>query len=141
MERWLKERCSQVQTHSVDVNKPLVPTEIKCETITTSEGLKKLAARIRQTSQMSLTAITDGINPVFNNLVGLGIAVAENEAYYIPLSLQSQSADLFTVSALHSQISSSSFVAEIAPLLYSISLILANSGCATKTVFSKSLNM
>jgi len=122
VERWLKERCSQVQTHSVDVNKPLVPTEIKCETITTSEGLKKLAARIRQTSQMSLTAITDGINPVFNNLVGLGIAVAENEAYYIPLNLQSQSADLFTVSALHSQISSSSFVAEIAPLLHSKSI-------------------
>ena len=116
-EKWLKERCSLVK--SLDVPKSI---EKKYSLITNEESLKKLSLRIKETTKMALSIVSDGPNPTFNNLQGLGIAVTEGEAYYIPVAGEDTIADLFS-QPQQACVSKDAFNRLIAPLLSSKSVL------------------
>lgn len=121
LEKWLTERCNQVQH--------LAPAAlaVKNYTIVDNESsLQKLSDRIRQSGEMALAAATDGANPVFDNLTGLAIAVVPGEAYYLPLDSNNAAAgnlDLFAAAPNQKQITSELFDRYLRPLFASKSIL------------------
>ncbi|MFH2055154.1 MAG: 5'-3' exonuclease H3TH domain-containing protein, partial [bacterium] len=65
-----------------------VPSDLKqdYQTVDTEAELKKLVQRIKQVGIFAFDTETDGLDALNCRLVGISIAVAEGEAYYIPLA-------------------------------------------------------
>jgi len=120
VEKWFEQRCNAVGKQLT--TKQEIVTDYK---IVASEGdLANLSMRIRETEVMSLVAVTNGNNPIFDNLVGMAIGVAQGEAYLIKLSeLQESVQDLFARQESKWGLSKKDFERYLKPLFLSKSIL------------------
>lgn len=118
VEKWLSERCRQVSEH--------IPQEIikKYTLVNDEQGIKALASRIKAENLFALAAFSSGINPLFDNLEALSLAVKPGEAYYLPLKVQtSGNMDLFAATDNKKHISQDLFVKYLVPLFADSSVL------------------
>ena len=86
-------------------------------------SLKELVQKIKQSSQMAVSIISDGSNYVFDDIVGLAISPSMGESYYLPLNKETQSDDLFAISSKTKQISENLFNQHLKPLFEGKSIL------------------
>lgn len=98
-EKWLSERCSRFAEgdENQQQNTVFKSLEKKYELITDQKALENWAAKIKNAGLFAFDTETTGLNPVFDKIVGLSLAVAPGEACYIPLChVSARKADLFS---------------------------------------------
>lgn len=98
-EKWLSERCSRFAEgdENQQQNTVFESLEKKYELITDQKALENWAAKIKNAGLFAFDTETTGLNPVFDKIVGLSLAVAPGEACYIPLChVSARKADLFS---------------------------------------------
>lgn len=98
-EKWLSERCSRFAEgdENQQQNSVFKSLEKKYELITDQKALENWAAKIKNAGLFAFDTETTGLNPVFDKIVGLSLAVAPGEACYIPLChVSARKADLFS---------------------------------------------
>ena len=117
IDKWLIERCAQVAEQA--------PQEVlkTYQTTTTEEDLRILAAEIRQNGAFSFAIISDGADPVFDELQGLSIASAEGKAYFLPLEKQAEKLDLFSAVPQQTGLNAKNFNAFLKPLFEAKSVL------------------
>jgi DNA polymerase-1 len=74
---------AQLQAASPDESAPVI--EGHYETITTGEGLARIASAIRETGSFALYSVMDIEDPIRAELVGLAVSWVEGVSAYIPL--------------------------------------------------------
>ncbi len=125
-EKWLLERCSNV-TDMKAANIVFKPREIvkNYELVQTEAKLKLWCEKIRQARCVALTVMSTGLDPVFNDMVGLSLSVAPGEACYIPFSHQkaADNLDLFAERQSVTQLSADVIARCLRPLLTARSIL------------------
>ncbi|WEK51218.1 MAG: DNA polymerase I [Candidatus Kaistia colombiensis] len=89
----------------------------KYETITTEERLVAWVARATELGVVAVDTETTSLDPMQAELVGVSLAVAPNEACYIPLAHRGEGDGLFTEGLLPGQIEIRAALALLKPLL------------------------
>lgn len=92
VEHWVAERCSSLPAQ--EVNAVFKKVEKHYSEITSATQLHAWGAKIAAARKFALDIVTNGGNPVFDNLEGLSLAVAPGEACYIPLASENASGNL-----------------------------------------------
>lgn len=120
LDKWLPQRCSQVR----HLEPPALISK-KYQLIDDEASLKHLADRIQQSGEMAVAVVANGTDPVFDHLEGLAIAVNAGEAYYLPLTNQSNhdNFDLFSSAPDQKQITPALFNRYLKPLFASKSIL------------------
>ncbi len=85
LEKWAMEQTGE--------EKPEVVKEYKL--VVEEKELEILAAEIKEKRLFAFDTETTGINPTFDEIVGISIATAEGRAFYIPINHGGDGSDLF----------------------------------------------
>lgn len=99
--RWVEEQCSAfVEDEEMPVaNAVFKPVEKHYELVRDETALQLWAARIKSQGYFAFDTETNGLNPVFDGIVGFSMALDEGLACYVPLKHKSPAAgknmDLF----------------------------------------------
>lgn len=98
--RWVEEQCSSFKEEEKSVsNTVFKAVEKHYEIVQDKESLKLWVDRIRNQGYFALSVKTNGLNPIFDEIIGFAMAVAEGLACYVPLKHKSPAAgknmDLF----------------------------------------------
>ena len=95
LSRWVEEQCAKVHNE---------PTKIEIaknyQLLDSKKELENVKQKIIENGMFALKVFTDGDNPIFDKAVGVSIAVAAGEAYYLPLPKIKENVenfDLFSV--------------------------------------------
>jgi DNA polymerase-1 len=98
----------------------------KYETIETLDDLKQWIARAYDTGVLALKVETSGLDPMQTSLCGIGIAVAPNEAAYLPLghreASEGETSGLFAAKLCTGQIAEKDALAALKPVLEDLSV-------------------
>jgi DNA polymerase I len=98
----------------------------KYETIETLDRLKQWIARAYDTGVLALKAETSGLDPMQTPLCGIGLAVAPNEAAYLPLghreASEGETSGLFAAKLCQGQIPEKEALAAVKSILEDISV-------------------
>lgn len=126
IEKWVLERCSNVAEmnfRNAVFKKPEIIKDY--ELVQTEAKLKKWVGLIQTHRAFSLTVMTTGLDPVFNQMIGLSIAVAPGKACYIPFSHShdKNNLDLFAEHKPVTQIPPETLSRYLSPLLSSRSIL------------------
>lgn len=126
IEKWVLERCSNVaemNARNAVFKKPEIIKDY--ELVQTEVKLKKWVGLIQTHRAFSLTVMTTGLDPVFNQMIGLSIAVAPGKACYIPFSHShdKNNLDLFAEHKPVTQIPPETLSRYLSPLLSSRSIL------------------
>lgn len=108
IENWVRNQCRKTPDSgsSAEAAAP-IKKEItkKYQLIQDESALKKLAEQITQKRRFAFDTETTGLNPVFDDIVGISIAIEEGEAFYIPLKHkaagETDTKDLFAAPSAH----------------------------------------
>ena len=134
LEKWMAERCSDIADRGLnDVFKKI---EKSYELVETEPKLKAWLERARAARAFSLEVVGEGINPVFDRICGLALAVAPGQACYIPVNHQKTDAgslDLFAAAAAPSQLPAETLACCLRPLLADPAVLKI--GCGLKTAW------
>lgn len=85
LEKWVAERCSSLPEEQ-PVNAVFKPVEKHYELVQDEEVLQRWAAKIKERRVFAFDTETTGLNPTFDKIVGLSLAVADGQACYVPLN-------------------------------------------------------
>lgn len=100
LERWVAEQCKCIPESEETSEKPQPRAEIKTryELVQDEQALKKWAALVADKGLFAFDTETTGLNPIFDKIVGMSIAVEEGLACYIPLAhrMNTSNRDLFS---------------------------------------------
>ena len=118
VEKWLVERCS-----TVEKNENFKEVKKQYFIVDEEDTLKNLVAKIKQSSQMAVSVISDGPNYVFEDIIGLSISPNNGESYYLPLNKDVQRDDLFAIPSKTKQISTALFNQYLRPLFEGKSIL------------------
>ena len=119
LEKWLAERCSQVMNL-----KPQNTVFKKYKIIESETDIKALAEKISKEGRCAFAVVTNGVNPVFDEIEALAFAVAPGEAYYMPLADKTaENFDLFSSVPSQNGITSDLFIKYLKPLFGSKSVL------------------
>lgn len=118
-DKWLSERCSKV-SEIMEKNAVFKPEGVKAEyeLVQTVPALEKWVEKIKKQGFFSLAVLTTGLDPVFDDMVGLSLGCSAGKACYIPLSQnrQTQNLDLFALKSAP-QLSAKEVGQKLQPLL------------------------
>lgn len=92
MEKWLIERCSQLEKLGVDKPKEIVKKYI---TVLTEQSLKQMSEDVIKNQTMAVSIISDEPNHRTGVLQAVAISPFAGVSYYIPLENRKDSGDLF----------------------------------------------
>ncbi len=99
-DKWLYERCSKV-SEIIEKNAVFKSEGVKTEyeLVQTASALEKWIKKIKEQRFFSLAVLTTGLDPVFDNMIGLSLGCSAGKACYIPLGsdCQTQNLDLFAL--------------------------------------------
>ncbi len=126
VEKWLVERCSMVAEMTENNGVFKVEDVVKnYELVQTEAKLKKWVDLINRHRKFSLSVMTTGLDPVFNDMVGLSLSVAAGQACYIPVShsKDEKNLDLFAEHKPVAQLSVDLLKRYLQPLLSSRSIL------------------
>ena len=131
LEKWIAERCSDIAERGL--NDVFKKVEKHYELITTEPKLKKWIDLIGRHRSFSLEAVGEGINPVFDRICGLALAVEPGLAAYIPINHAGASGnmDLFAATAAPAQLPAEMLARYLKPLLADPAILKIGSGLKT----------
>ena len=129
VEKWMAERCSDIADRGL--NDVFKNVQKNYQSVTSEAELKQWLKGVEDSRQLAIEVIGEGVNPFFDNICGLGLSYAPGHACYIPLNLQSVSANLDLFSSAPKQISPEALALLLKPIFASRSILKI--GCGLKT--------
>ncbi len=97
LEKWAVERCSCLGNEGVNDVFKAAEVEKEYELVQTPEKLAVWADLIKKAGAFAFDTETTGLNPVFDKIVGISLAVQPGKACYIPLAHRNPNGqDLFS---------------------------------------------
>src|ERR1700744_1023074 len=108
-----------------DAARKLPVDRSKYQTITTLDQLKSWIARIHDAAYVALDAKADSIDPMQSDIIGIALALAPNDACYIPLAHKQSGggAGLFDAGLAPDQIKAADALAALKPVLESAGIL------------------
>ncbi len=102
--RWVEEQCSSMpDDENVGVNAVFKQVEKHYELVQDEAALRRWADIIREKGRFAFDTETNGLNPVFDEIVGFSLATDEGIACYVPLrhkaAASGKNMDLFAAPA------------------------------------------
>lgn len=126
IEKWVSEQCSNPLSESA-MNTVHQKVEKHYNIISSEAELKALSENVIKSRQSSFCALATGVEPTFDKIIGLSIAVENGVAYYIPLQKSEVHAganlDLFSAPKPSHYLSLETVAKYLKPLLVSRSIL------------------
>ena len=120
-EKWLEQRCANLNGAEIKTTKEVA---IQYQIVSNEADLQKLNKRIQENGIMTLTMAASGMNPAFDTIKGLAIAVDEGEAYMLPIGESvKENLDLFAMSDKQWGVDENIFAKWLKPLFMSKSIL------------------
>ncbi|MBE6449004.1 MAG: DNA polymerase I [Alphaproteobacteria bacterium] len=127
VQKWISERCSDIEDRGLnDVFKDVVKDY---QTISSVSELKQWLKQSENTGFLAIDVIGGGLNPFFDKIEGVSLAVSAGKACFVPLKQSVSNYDLFSSSS--SQMSYHDLAQILSPVFLSRSILKI--GCGLKT--------